>query len=309
MKFGVFTVSLPEYTPEESVKLLKEMGYDGVEWRVTTVADDESGGRNRTWLPDQEEKAYEYRYWLDNKSTLDVEKIGEEVDRIMPVCREEDLEVFALSTYLNTDKYDDLVPVFKAAQKHGIPMVRVGLVPLEPAYDKETRSALDLSRKMRTELEALVELSKETGVKTVIEIHSDTLIASPSAAYNMLRGLDPNHIGVIFDPGNMVKEGYEEYRKGFELLGDYVAHVHVKNGRYVEKGEPNPLGAKVFEFVWAPLDQGQANLLRLFEVLNQVGYDGTVSVEDFSDDRPTEEKLKHNLDFMKKAKAYAESLS
>lgn len=124
----------------------------------------------------------------------------------------------------------------------------------------------------------------------------------------MLRGLDPNHIGVIFDPGNMAKEGYEEYRKGFELLGDYIAHVHVKNGKYVEKVERNTLGAKQYEYVWAPLDEGQADLLRLFEVMHQAGYDGTVSVEDFSDERPTEEKLKYNLEFMKKAKAYVEGL-
>ena len=31
MKFGVFSVSMPEYGIEESVRLLKELGYDGVE--------------------------------------------------------------------------------------------------------------------------------------------------------------------------------------------------------------------------------------------------------------------------------------
>ena len=32
MKFGVFSVSMPEYGIEESVRLLKELGYDGVEF-------------------------------------------------------------------------------------------------------------------------------------------------------------------------------------------------------------------------------------------------------------------------------------
>ena len=33
MKTGVFTVSMPEYSPKEAVRILKELGYDGVEWR------------------------------------------------------------------------------------------------------------------------------------------------------------------------------------------------------------------------------------------------------------------------------------
>lgn len=58
----------------------------------------------------------------------------------------------------------------------------------------------------------------------------DTLISSPSAAYRALEGFDPAHIGLIFDPGNMVNEGFEDYQKSFELLGDYIAHIHIKNG-------------------------------------------------------------------------------
>jgi sugar phosphate isomerase/epimerase len=34
MKLGVFTVGLPDLTPEEAVRELKDAGYDGVEWRV-----------------------------------------------------------------------------------------------------------------------------------------------------------------------------------------------------------------------------------------------------------------------------------
>lgn len=37
MKVGVFTVGLPDLTPEEAVQEIKDAGYDGVEWRVTRV--------------------------------------------------------------------------------------------------------------------------------------------------------------------------------------------------------------------------------------------------------------------------------
>ena len=38
MKLSVYTVSLPEYNIPESVALIKEMGYDAVEWRVDSTA-------------------------------------------------------------------------------------------------------------------------------------------------------------------------------------------------------------------------------------------------------------------------------
>lgn len=297
MKFGVFSVSMPEYTVEETVNILKELGYNGVEWRVTEIDPEAMAGAFGENLTD--EQRFEYRYWLDNKSTLDVNNIMEEAKRVKAICDEAGISIFGLSTYLNTDKYDELVEVYRAAQATDIPMVRVGLVNLESSFEKEKRHVRDLNQKMRSELERLVDLSKETGVKTVIEMHMGTLIASPSAAYNMLKGLDPKYIGVIVDPGNMAKEGYEEYRKAFELLGDYIAHVHMKNGRYIEKEERNAVGAKTWDYVWTPLKDGQADLLRVFEVMKELGYDHTVSVEDFSNEQDTYEKLKDNLAYLK----------
>jgi len=40
---------------------------------------------------------------------------------------------------------------------------------------------------------------------------------------------DLRYIGIIYDLGNMVHEGYENYKLGLELLGDYLSYVHVKN--------------------------------------------------------------------------------
>ena len=55
MRFAVFTVGLPEYTPEEAVVVLSDLGYDGVEWRVTDQAPSPDGrpgfwaGNRCTW--------------------------------------------------------------------------------------------------------------------------------------------------------------------------------------------------------------------------------------------------------------------
>ena len=56
MKFGVFSVSMPEYGIEESVRLLKELGYDGVEWRVAEMPEKEP-----------ENVPFALRYWASVK--------------------------------------------------------------------------------------------------------------------------------------------------------------------------------------------------------------------------------------------------
>ena len=293
MKFGVFSVSMPEYTPAQSVQLLKEQGYDGVEWRVAE-------------MPDQapENVPYAYRYWAYNKSTLELRNILEEAKQAKALCDEAGLAIFGLTTYLAVTDKEKIISVLEAAQAIGCPKVRVGLVPYDPNKAQEPYPVL--FEKMRAALKELEPYAKQYGVKLVLEIHMDTMIASPSAAYRALEGFDPDYFGLIFDPGNMVNEGFEEYQKSFELLGPYIAHIHVKNG-ILEADGTDELGAAKWKRTWTPLKKGMANLQRLFAVMYKFGYDGTVSIEDFSNEVETADKLADNLAYLRALKAAAEA--
>lgn len=303
MKFGVFSVSMPEYSPEESIRLLKELGYDGVEWRVAEIpkpyerwdtcflTQPAPAEENEPEIP------YAMRYWGKNKSTLSLENIREEALKAKELCDEAGLEIFGLTTYLAVGDTEKLVKVMEAASAIGCGKVRAGLVPYDPK--KAEAPYPKLFAQMREDLKKLEPYAKQYGVKVVLEIHMDTMIASPSAAYRALEGFDPQYFGLIFDPGNMVNEGFEEYQKSFELLGDYIAHIHIKNGLLVADGE-DELGAARWKRQWCPLKKGMADLKRLFEVMAKFGYDQTVSIEDFSNEEETKAKLENNLAYMKK---------
>ena len=66
-----------------------------------------------------------------------------------------------------------------------------------------------------------------------IETHFGNIAASASLAHRLVSQFDPQFIGVVYDPGNMVYEGYECWRTGFELLGPYLHEVHAKNATWV----------------------------------------------------------------------------
>ena len=164
-------------------------------------------------------------------------------------------------------------------------------------YDPN-RPYWDQFNEYRAYLRECEPLLKKYGVKFLIETHHGMMISSASSALRVLDGFDPESFGLIYDPGNMVYEGYEAYQLGFEMLGTYLAHVHVKNAALTPAGE-DEFGATKYNQSWMPMKKGSANLAALIKALVKVGYDGWLSVEDFSNEKPTREKLEENIAYLK----------
>ncbi|MBC8081060.1 MAG: sugar phosphate isomerase/epimerase, partial [Gorillibacterium sp.] len=114
-----------------------------------------------------------------------------------------------------------------------------------------------------------------------------------------VEGFDPAHIGVIHDAGNMVFEGFENYRMGLEVLDEYLAHVHIKNASMVRSEEVKALGASPWKAEWAPLKEGVADIGQLLADVQHVGYDGWLSFEDFSNPHPNEASLVEQLAYLR----------
>jgi sugar phosphate isomerase/epimerase len=274
MKVGVFTVGIPDLTPEEGARELKAAGYDGVEWRVTRVP--------------EEVKDREPSFWGNNLCTL--EPTQEDAERARWVSGETGIEIAGLGTYIGVGDLVATEEAMRFARTAGAPQVRVGV-----ERPREGTTYGELFETTKDYLAGVEELSKEHGIKALVEIHHGTIAASPSLAHRLITGFDPDAIGVIFDPGNMVHEGFEDYRMGMELLGPYMAHAHIKNAAY-----DRPEGGGVWKARWAPLDDGVVDFGSFFGALRSVGYDGWLVVEDFSGVRPSRETLAHNISFLRK---------
>ncbi|MGF1646468.1 MAG: sugar phosphate isomerase/epimerase family protein [Kineosporiaceae bacterium] len=280
MRFGVFTVGLPELTPEEGAAALAEAGYDGVEWRVTHVPEEVRGEAPS--------------FWRNNRCTF--EPGLDQAARAREVARAAGLAVIGLGTYLKVGDLEATESAMRFARAAGAPQLRVGV----GRTDGVARYS-DLARLTRDYLERVAELAGGHGVRALVEIHHRTIIPSASMAERLVRGLDPARVGVIVDAGNMAREGFEDYRFGLEILGPYVAHVHVKNSAW---RRPDG-GGGVWEPVWSPLDDGVVDFGALFAALKEFGYDGWVVVEDFSDARPAREAMVHDLGFLRAAAGLA----
>jgi sugar phosphate isomerase/epimerase len=272
MKVGVFTVGLPDLTPDEAVREIKDAGYDGVEWRVTHVP--------------EELRSDEPSFWGNNLCTL--EPTAEEARRARRLSEEAGLEIPGLGTYVAVGDLEAAHEAMRFAVTARAPQVRVG------AGAPDGHSYLELFAAAREFLSGVEDLARSHGVKALIEIHHRTICPSASLAHRLVSAFDPDLVGVILDPGNMAQEGFEDYRIGAELLGPYLAHVHIKNSAF-----ERPAGGGVWEPRWAPLEDGVVDFGLVFEALEHVGYDGWVVMEDFSGVRPTREALRYNLQFVR----------
>lgn len=274
MKFSVFTASTPDWTPAEAAKILAEQGWDGIEWRIT----------------DQAEPSGNAGFWSGNRATWPLTGLEDSLDEIAAITTGAGLEFSALGGYVPPTRRIDAERMLAATAALGAGRVRIAGLKVEPGQTYREAFAA-----CREHWEWVEDKARQYGVQALVELHHETLTPSASAARRLLEGLDPAYVGVIHDIGNLVIEGWEEH--GLDLLGEYLAHVHVKNCAWHLAAVESD-GTLRWEPKWVPLREGRASLPELFTRLAAAGYDGWVAVEDFSTVLPLPERTRNNLDYL-----------
>src|SRR5690606_13320289 len=78
-------------------------------------------------------------------------------------------------------------------------------------------------------------------------------------------------VRVLWDPGNDIydPEGERPFPDGYELVKDYMVHMHLKDAKRLSDGT----------VVGVPLGQGDVDYVGQFEALSRDGYSGYVVLE------------------------------
>src|SRR5215217_542267 len=173
MKFAVFTVSLPEWTPEEAVRNLAEPGYDGVEWRIADDPPRAAPG-----------------FWQGNRCTFPLSTFVEDAPRIRALTDAAGLAIPAIASYVQAADLENVERVLRGAAELGTPMGRIQV----PRYDGQS-SYVALWERARRDYREVERVARSHGVKALVEIHHETIVPSASAARRFLDGLDPAAAG------------------------------------------------------------------------------------------------------------------
>lgn len=249
MKLGVYSIVLPDYRREDAAAKVAEIGYTGIEWTV--------GYQDRVF-----DSGEQWHVSLDN--------LEEDAPRAREVAERHGLDIPSLGTSSDTGDFEKIERLMKAAAVMGAPMLRIG----SARYDGSTHYE-KLRDTVVCNYRTIEQLAAEYGVKALIELHANTICPSASAGMRILEQFDPDYVGAILDPGNMVIEGMERWRMGIEMLGPYLAHVHAKNMRW----DQDETGA--WKWDNASLEGGLADFEEIIATLHEYGYDGYICLEDF----------------------------
>lgn len=285
MKYSLFSLVLPECNPAEAAKLIKEAGYEGVEWRCAPQPDP---------LPPIP------NLWGSNRTTLDTKKWKTAAVEHGKITRDHGLEFSNLATYCSAVDLDSVKVAIEIAKILGCPRFRITV----PSYDGKTPYG-EMFRRARQAYEKCAELCAANGVQGLLELHMGNIAPSASMAHRLLDGLPPGAVGAIHDPGNMVVEGYENWKMGCELLGPYLAFSHAKNSRLRVAGTTES-GAVRWAYEPCEMNAGFVDWTAVFKAYRSVGYDGWVSNEDhYAGPGSALDRLRYGLEHLKRCAALA----
>jgi len=248
MKLAVFSKIGNQLPPEDLCATLAQHGYHGVEWQVH---------------PD---------------GHILPEELDAGARRVAEAARSNGLESLCLAGYLRLGDDGAVTAIGKqlgAAAAIGCPNVRIWATAYRGTIPYET-----LFTQARADLKRVTHHAAAHGVRALVEVHFGTIVPSVSLTLRLLEGLDPKHVGVIYDPDNLTQEGLENWQLGLELLEPYLAYVQFKNAVWAPAEKVAGDGWQRWRREYVPLDQGLVDWPAFVKLLRQMQYDGYLSNED-----------------------------
>ena len=147
-------------------------------------------------------------------------------------ARQAGLEIFSFASRCAADDLDLFESLCRAASSISCPQVRIGVA----GYDATLGFWGSIAR-ARGQISKAIERARKYKVRTVLELHDNTMADGVLACHHLVQGMDPREVGVIFDAGNARVYGYQPWPEALDILCDFIAHVHVKDLNWVRKGD------------------------------------------------------------------------
>ena len=196
-------------SPEALCELMKGAGYDGIQWTVR------------------------------KKGHVEPENAKTELPKLCKIAESFGLKSRTICTDIKPGDAG-AEDVLRAAADCGITLQR----PAYFFYDAKTETFRQSLDRIRRGYAWLAALAEKTGVKATYQNHSSW---GPSVfggvvwdVYECVRDLDPQYIGVEYDPMHAFFETNLSWSHGFELIAPWIAAIDLKDFHY----QPDPKNAK-----------------------------------------------------------------
>ena len=157
--------------------------------------------------------------------------------------------------------------LYGACAEAGVGLVKLGYWHL--GADEDYRTKLD---EVRGHMEGFAELSRRFGVKSCVHNHSGRSMGlNACAAMNIVRGFDPQHVGVFADTGHLSIVG-EPIAMALDIVKEYLAIMAFKDLLRTRQDGESSWRTNV-----VPMGQGYADWDETLATLRQLNFQGPIS--------------------------------
>jgi len=242
--------STPESTLTEMIEIAQRYGYDGIEPRLDA----------------------------GHAHGIEVSIDGEQRREIVAKMDAASVQLGCLATSLKYADYSPEEDVRRESYERidlaadlKVPVLRVfgGKIP----EDVSREDAVDHAARLLT---SIAPYAAERGVRLCIETHDDW--CDPAHVVAILRRVDHTAIGVNWDIMHPVRVCGYTMDEAFELLKDWIGHVHVHDGIGPDQAKFVAIGTGDIDRM-LPIGTGGIDHRRALELLQKIEYSGFISGE------------------------------
>lgn len=191
---------------------------------------------------------------------------------------------------VNARAAEELKNTARAAQKLGVDVVNgftgSSIWHLLYSFPPVSKEMIDDGFKLLAErFNPILDVFAECGVKFALEVHPTEIAFDLYTAERALEALGHREeFGFNFDPSHLIWQGVDpvEFIRAFP---DRIFHVHMKDGIVTLDGRSGILGSHIDfgdsrrGWNFRSLGRGGVNFEEIIRALNDIGYDGPLSVE------------------------------
>lgn len=255
LKFGMIKEDL---SVMDKFKLVKELGFDGVELDSPNDL--------------EEKEILEAR----DKTGLEIPGVVNSVHWKSPLS-DPDPAVRAACV-------DSMKTALQDCKKYGGTTVL-----LVPAVVNEQVAYDDAYRRSQEEIRKLLPVAEQTGIKIAIENVWNNFLLSPMEAARYIDEFESDMIGWYFDVGNIVRYGWPD--QWIRILGKRILKIDIKDYSRKKQQEEG-----IWEGFKVKLGDGDAGWAQVNQALMEVGYQGWGSAEVAGGDRHRLKEISERMD-------------
>lgn len=282
MKFAASSKIFWDYSLEETLKMVKQLGLDGLEINCSPP--------------------HFHMEWTEK-----------DFSRIASLANELELEIPNLSGYMGGNRGDEeeereFESILEASVHLNADYIRVqvggpnAFLADEADYKQAAQWVNHCAYK-----------AKLVNKKIVIELSNGTLVESSDNALKLLSYLYMDNVGFVHDAGNMFISRADYGAESIKRLGSKLFYVHVKGERRTDRlGEPGSFSSKTIRgteyFVQSMLESGEVDHTPVFRTLMEQNYKGWVTLECHAP-MPPFDRVKQDYEYVKRLLTQLEKVS